>query len=161
MLKYEAQMGNDTLTAVQDEPSFWTLRLGTGATLDTFGNGIMVGDLEGLGTVTNSNAYYVHPLTVTNSWKVSAADVVSGGALRMHVPLAFADGAKFVPENLESFPRSSKVPLVLCTADEPIEGMPVFDSEANDTTSKWRLEKSADGRTIRFCYSSGFVITYR
>ena len=152
---------DDSMTDVQDEPSFWTLRLGTGATLDTFGNGIVVGDLEGLGTVTNSNAYYVHPLTVTNSWKVSAADVVSGGALRMHVPLAFADGAKFVPENLESFPRSSKVPLVLCTADEPIEGMPVFDSEANDTTSKWRLEKSADGRTIRFCYSSGFVITYR
>ena len=23
------------------------------------------------------------------------------------------------------------------------------------------VEKSADGRTIQFCYSSGFVITYR
>ena len=152
---------DDSMTDVQDEPSFWTLRLGTGATLDTFGNGIMVGDLEGLGTVTNSNAYYVHPLTVTNSWKVSAADVVSGGALRMHVPLAFADGAKFIADDLENFPRSLNDPLVLCIADEPIDGMPVFDSKANATTRKWRLEKSADGRTIQFCYSSGFVITYR
>ena len=79
----------------------------------------------------------------------------------MHVPLTFAEGVTFVPENLESFPRSSKVPLVLCTADEPIEGMPVFDREANAATRKWTLEKSADGRTIQFRYSSGFVITYR
>jgi hypothetical protein len=151
---------NDTLTAVQDEPSFWTLRLGTGATLDTFGNGIMVGDLEGLGTVTNSNAYYEHPLTVTNSWKVSAADVIAGGVLRMHEPLAFAEGAKFVAEDLSGFPRLDE-PLVLCVADGPIEGLPVFNRNADGIARCWTLEKSADGKSILFRWNCGFKVLIR
>ena len=151
---------NETLTTVQDEPSFWTLRLAPGATLDTFGNGIAVGDLEGMGMVTNSNAYFNHPMTVTNSWTVSAADVDAGGVLRMHVPLAFAAGATFAAEDLVLFPRSDE-PLTLCTADAPIEGMPTFDRLANRMTRKWKLFKSADGRSILFQYRKSISISFR
>ncbi len=151
---------NDTKTAVQDEPSFWTLAMGRDTTLDTFGNGIVVGDLEGLGTITNSNAYYVHPMTVTNSWTVSAADVNGGGVLRAHVPLEFAAGTTFTAEDLASFPRSNE-PLALCTADAPITGLPAFDRLASPITRRWKLGKSADGRSILFLYSNSIVISFR
>ena len=151
---------NETLTTVQDEPSFWALRLGTGATLDTFGNGIVVGDLEGLGSVTNSNAYFNHPMTVTNRWIVSAADVRSGRVLRMHVPLAFAEGATLDAEDLSQFPRQEE-PLTLCTADAPIEGLPTFDRQSHAMARKWKLLKSADGRSIQFQYCNGFIISFR
>jgi hypothetical protein len=151
---------NDTLTTVQDEPSFWTLRMGADATLDTFGNGIAVGNLEGFGSITNSNVYFNHQMTVTNSWIVSAADISSGGMLRTHVPLAFADGAAFVAEDLALFPHQDE-PLTLCTADEPIKGLPTFDRNADATTRKWALLKSADGRSIQFQYNNGLIVTIR
>ncbi len=151
---------NDTLAAVYDRPSFQTLRLAPGTTLDIFGNSIAVGDLEGLGMITNSNAYYNYPLTVTNSWKVSAADVAAGGVLRAHVPLAFAAGATFAAEDLAAFPHSEE-PIVLCVADAPIEGMPVFDRRANNTTRKWKLVKLDDGKSIGFVYSNGMTMSFR
>ena len=151
---------NDTLTTVYDRPSFHALRLAPGTTLDIFGNSIAVGDLEGLGMITNSNAYYEYPLTVTNSWKVSAADVAAGGVLRVHVPLAFAAGTTFAAENLANFPHSEE-PIVLCVADTPIEGMPAFDRLASKTTRKWRLVKSDDGKSIGFVYSCGTHLIVR
>ena len=151
---------NGTKTTVQDEPSFWALRMGADATLDTFGNGVEVGALEGFGTVTNSNAYFSHPMTVTNSWVVSAADISSGGILRMHVPLSFASGAAFVAEDLAQFPRREE-PLTLCTADEPIGGLPTFDRHSDVTARKWKLLKSADGRTIQFQYCAGLIVSFR
>ena len=138
---------NDTLTTVYDRPSFHALRLAPGTTLDIFGNSIAVGDLEGLGMITNSNAYYNYPLTVTNSWKVSAADVAAGGVLRVHVPFAFAAGTTFAAENLANFPHSEE-PIVLCVADAPIEGMPVFDRLATNATRKWKLVKLDGGKSI-------------
>ena len=151
---------NGTMTTVQDEPSFWALRMGTGAMFHTFGNGVVVGDLEGFGSVTNSNAYFSHPMTVTNSWIVSAADISSGGILRMHVPLAFAEGAAFVAEDLTQFPRREE-PLTLCTADEPIKRLPTFDRHSDVMARKWKLLKSADGRSIQFQYSNGFIVSFR
>ena len=151
---------NDTLTTVYDRPSFHALRLAPGTTLDIFGNSIAVGDLEGLGMITNSNAYYNYPLTVTNSWKVSAADVVAGGVLRVHVPLAFAAGATFAAEDLAAFPHSEE-PIVLCVADAPIEGMPAFDRLADKTTRKWKLVKSDDGKSIGFMYNCGMTVSFR
>jgi hypothetical protein len=151
---------NDTLTTVYDRPSFHALRLAPGTTLDIFGNSIAVGDLEGLGMITNSNAYYNYPLTVTNSWKVSAADVAAGGVLRAHVPLAFAAGATFAAEDLAAFPHSEE-PIVLCVADAPIEGMPAFDRRANNTTRKWKLMKLDGGKSIGFVYSNGMTMSFR
>ena len=151
---------NDTLTTVYDRPSFHALRLAPGTTLDIFGNSIAVGDLEGLGMITNSNAYYNYPLTVTNSWKVSAADVAAGGVLRVHAPLAFAAGTTFAAENLADFPHSEE-PIVLCVADAPIEGMPTFDRLATNATRKWKLVKSVDGKSIGFEYSCGTSLILR
>ena len=151
---------NDTLTAVYDRPFFQTLRLAPGTTLDVYGNAISVGDLEGLGMITNSNAYFDYPLTVTNSWTVSAADVAAGGVLRVHVPLAFAAGATFAAEDLALFPHREE-PLTLCTADAPIEGMPAFDRQATNATRKWKLLKSADGRSLQFQYSCGTSVFLR
>ena len=151
---------NDTLTAVYDRPSFQTLRLAPGTTLDIFGNSIAVGDLEGLGMITNSNAYYNYPLTVTNSWKVSAADVAAGGVLRVHAPLAFAAGTTFAAENLADFPHSEE-PIVLCVADAPIEGMPAFDRLVTNATRKWKLVKLDGGKSIGFEYSCGTHLLLR
>ena len=110
--------------------------------------------------ITNSNAYYEYPLTVTNSWKVSAADVAAGGVLRVHVPLAFAAGTTFAAENLANFPHSEE-PIVLCVADAPIEGMPTFDRLATNATRKWKLVKSVDGKSIGFEYSCGTSLILR
>ena len=110
--------------------------------------------------ITNSNAYYNYPLTVTNSWKVSAADVGAGGVLRAHVPFAFAAGTTFAAENLALFPRTNE-PLTLCMADAPIEGLPTFDRLASKTTRKWKLVKSDDGKSIGFVYSCGTHLLLR
>jgi len=91
---------------------------------------------------------------------VSAADVDAGGVLRMHVPLAFAAGATFAAEDLAQFPHTEE-PLTLCTADAPIEGMPAFDRLATNTTRKWKLIKSADGRSLQFQYSCGTSLILR
>ena len=151
---------NDTVTAVYDRPSFQALRFAPGTTLDIYGNSISVGDLEGLGMITNSNAYFDNPLTVTNAWTVSAADVAAGGVLRVHAPLVFAAGTTFAAENLADFPHSEE-PIVLCVADAPIEGMPVFDRLATNATRKWKLMKSADGKSIGFVYSCGTYLLLR
>ena len=53
-------------------PQFSQLKL-SGGTFDYRGNDYEVPVLEGVnGAITNSNAYYNYPLTVTNSWTVSA-----------------------------------------------------------------------------------------
>jgi hypothetical protein len=150
---------DDSLTDVQDEPSFWALRMGTGAALDTFGNGVVVGDLEGFGTITNSNSYYAHSFTVTNSWKVSAEEVAASSVLRMHVPLTFAEGATFSVDGLKDLPRIDE-PIVICTADEPITGIPEFNGDTYGVTHIWKLEKSSDGRSLLFGTLPGLVIFF-
>lgn len=140
-------------------PAWKSLRVGPSALLDVQGNSFTLDTLSGSGTITNGNVYFDGAITVTNRFHYTAADAKNAEPLKLHVPLAFAEGAVFDTGDLSAYPHAHK-PIVVCTAPS-IEGMPEFDNQVSGAASRWTLRKSADGKSLTFEYNSGMTVFIR
>jgi autotransporter-associated beta strand protein len=138
------------------------VRVASGATLNLNNKGTLTAStFEGAGSVTNGN------VTVTGAIKMTCADIFTGHAATFGGDLTIANGAVFEitdAENLVGYKSAGHV--VVLTAGGTIEHVPSVRFRKSDGTQasvngSWSLRLSADGKSLRFGYVKGFVISVR
>ena len=138
------QSTNETV-AINNVPSFGTLKFGENGVFDTFGNALVVDTLIGIGgRITNSNPYAACPVvSVTNAWRFSSTDVAAGKTMHLNVPVSFSEGAKI---GIDFDGRLGNGEYVILEADDPIAGCPAV--ETPERSRNVFLRKSPDGRSL-------------
>ena len=151
------QSTNETV-AINNVPSFGTLKFGENGVFDTFGNALVVDTLIGVGGgITNSNPYAVCPVvSVTNAWRFSSTDVAAGKTMHLNVPVSFSEGAKI---GIDFDGRLGNGEYVILEADDPIVGCPVIENSG--CTRHISLRKSPDGRSLVLVSQKGSLVIYR
>ena len=138
------------------------VRVASGATLNLNSKGTLTAlTFEGAGSVINGN------VTVTDAIKMTCADIFTGHAATFGGDLTIANGAVFEitdAENLAGYKNAGHV--VVLTAGGTIEHVPSVRFRKSDGTQasvngSWSLRLSADGKSLRFGYDKGFVISVR
>ena len=138
------------------------VRVASGATLNLNNKGTLTAStFEGAGSVINGN------VTVTGAIKMTCADIFTGHAATFGGDLTIANGAVFEitdAENLVGYKNAGHV--VVLTAGGTIEHVPSVRFRKSDGTQasvngSWSLRLSADGKSLRFGYDKGFVISVR
>ena len=138
------------------------VRVESGATLNLNSKGTLTAStFEGAGSVINGN------VTVTGAIKMTCADIFAGRAANFGGDLTIANGAVFEitdAENIAGYKNAGHV--VVLTAGGTIEHVPSVRFRKSDGTQasvngSWSLRLSADGKSLRFGYDKGFVISVR
>ena len=142
-------------------PKFAHLKF-SGGTLDAYGSDVRVPVLEGAtGTITNSNSCAADgALVVGEKWILDGA-AYSGGTLKVHGKVKFADGVNLVLR--DSSLLSRKVDHVLVSATGGIEGVPAGISCEGDARG-WQLfsgKDAAGNDTLVLGWRTGFLITIK
>ena len=119
---------------------------------------LFVDRFEGVTSVTNGG------LKVAERWRLAAASVQDGGALRVDGKLEFADGCALEWQDLSDLPRKGVYTIAAATGG--IVGLPSWKpaADANSKEKYWRLEKVTDAsgvETLVFYRSVGAVIIVR
>jgi len=137
------------------------VRVESGATLNLNSKGALTAStFSGAGRVINGN------VTVTGPIKAKCADLFDGKAASFAGDLAFADGAVFEitdAENLETYKNEGRA--VALTVGGTITGLPAVSFTTEGTPlavhGSWALRLAADGKSLKFGYDKGMVVSVR
>ena len=138
------------------------VRVASGATLNLNSKGALTAStFEGAGSVINGN------VTVTGAIKMTCADIFAGHAATFGSDLTIADGAVFEITDAENLARhKSAGHTVALTAGGTIARVPSVTFTNSDGTPAtvnglWSLHLSADGKSLKFGYDKGMIISVR
>ena len=125
------------------------------ATFDLSGRSFSVGNLIGSPTVAGAGTF-----TVSNSWTLATADFIkdkTAPTLTVAGKLVFADGTAFAFDDIMAMRHVRGA--VICSASDGIDGLPTLPED--NEYGKWRLTKSADGKSLTLDYCSGLCVFIR
>lgn len=121
--------------------------------LDAGGMPMTVKALSGSALVTNVTTF-----AVSNSWTVTASELMEGRSLTVYGDVVFDAGAKISVSGLSGLSHSTTKSYVLCTA-ESIVGFPSGTRLKNSNGRTWLFSLSADGKMATLDYEpSGLKI---
>lgn len=138
------------------------VRVASGATLNLNSKGALTAStFSGAGRVINGN------VTVTDTIKAKCADLFDGKAVFFAGDLTFANGAVFEitdAENLETYKNEGRA--VALTVGGTITGLPAVSFTTSEGTpvavsGSWALRLAADGKSFKFGYDKGTVVSVR
>ena len=138
------------------------VRVESGATLNLNSKGALTAStFSGAGRVINGN------VTVTDTIKAKCADLFDGKAVFFAGDLTFANGAVFEitdAENLETYKNEGRA--VALTVGGTITGLPAVSFTTSEGTpvavsGSWALRLAADGKSFKFGYDKGMVVSVR